>query len=412
MKEIDQTKQKRKARNSIALLHISVMLFGLSAVVGQFVDAPAGIIAWGRVVCSSAALLIFSLLLKSKLTLNSAKDYGIAVFTGVILAIHWTTFFQSIQSSSVAIGTITFSAFPLFLTFLEPIVFREKLRLQSVVSALFLLLGVVITVPSFSLENQTTWGIVWGLISALAYAVMSLSNRYLSRWYEARTICLYEQGTAAVVLLPALFVTHPQWTAQNVVGIAIIGLVCTAVGHSLYVAAQKNVTAHIGAGFGNHQHADQGDGVRPQHHRDVEAEAQHDSQPHPAESLVIVLFGAAVEQHIENGHGHRGDSLSKAQRNGVVLQSGGAQRQRAGNQVEGITGAQHHRHPAEQTKLGVAFAAADHQNADGDHRDQINGVKQGFYNCLHSSFSFALCCIGNGGKRRFAFALPPSYLMA
>ena len=38
----------------------------------------------------------------------------------------------------------------------------------------------------------------------------------------------------------------------------------------------------IGAGLGDHQHPDQRDGVRPQHHRDIKAEAQHDGEPHPA----------------------------------------------------------------------------------------------------------------------------------
>lgn len=243
MAEELKTRKSGNDRNSIVLLHLAVMLFGFSAVLGQFVSAPAVIIAGGRVIFSSITLLIFSLVTKASLKLRSKKDYGIALFTGVVLAVHWTTFFRSIQSSSVAIGTITFSAFPLFLTFLEPLVFHEKLKFRSVISALVLLLGVGITIPSFSLENETTIGIVWGLISALAYGVMSLSNRYLSGFYESRTICLYEQGTAAVVLLPALFLLQVQWTVENVVGIAAIGLVCTAIAHSLYVAAQRNVKA-------------------------------------------------------------------------------------------------------------------------------------------------------------------------
>lgn len=232
-----------KAGNSVALLHISVMLFGFAAVLGQFVEVSAVIIAGGRVVCSSVTLLIFSLVTKSDRKLGSKKDYGIAVLTGVVLAIHWTTFFQAIQSSSVAIGTITFSAFPLFLTFLEPLVFHEKLHFRSVISALVLLLGVGITIPAFSLENEITMGIVWGLISALAYAVMSLANRYLSGFYDSKTICLYEQGTAAVVLLPALFLIPVEWTVRSIAGIAAIGLICTALAHSLYVAAQRNVRA-------------------------------------------------------------------------------------------------------------------------------------------------------------------------
>lgn len=243
MTQHTKTSRRPQGTNSVLLLHLSVMLFGFSAVLGQFVDAPAAVIAGGRVVWSSAALLVFSLVQKSDLKLKSKKDCVVALAAGVVLAVHWTTFFQAIQSSSVAIGTITFSAFPLFLTFLEPLVFHEALRPRSVVTALFMLLGVGITVPSFSLENQVTGGILWGLVSALAYAVLSLANRYLSGRYQARTICLYEQGTAAVVLLPAMVFSRVTWSFQNFAGIAAIGLVCTALAHSLYVAAQRHVKA-------------------------------------------------------------------------------------------------------------------------------------------------------------------------
>lgn len=239
----EQSVQSEEYRKSLISLHIAVMLFGLSAVLGQFVTAPAVIVAGGRVICSSLLLFLLSIAGRASLKLKSRKDYGIAVFAGIILAVHWTTFFQAIQSSSVAIGTITFSTFPLFLTFLEPLLFREKLKVTSVLSAVVLLLGVFITIPEFSLENQITIGILWGMVSSLSYAVLSLANRYLSRSYAARTVCLYEQGTAAVVLLPAMFLVKTSWTTQNIFGIAAIGFICTAFAHSLYVAAQRKVKA-------------------------------------------------------------------------------------------------------------------------------------------------------------------------
>ena len=239
----EQLVQSEEYRKSLISLHIAVMLFGLSAVLGQFVTAPAVIVAGGRVICSSLLLFLLSIAGRASLKLKSRKDYGIAVFAGIILAVHWTTFFQAIQSSSVAIGTITFSTFPLFLTFLEPLLFREKLKVASVLSAAVLLLGVFITIPEFSLENQITIGILWGMVSSLSYAVLSLANRYLSRSYAARTVCLYEQGTAAVVLLPAMFLVKISWTTQNILGIAAIGFICTAFAHSLYVAAQRKVKA-------------------------------------------------------------------------------------------------------------------------------------------------------------------------
>lgn len=228
---------------NILCLHIAVMLFGLAGVVAQFVEVSAVMVALGRVVCSSALLLLIALVKKDSLRLASKKDVFFIILTGAVMAAHWTTFFQSIQVSTVAIGTITFSTFPLFLTFIEPVLFHEKIRRQSIISAVLLFIGVLITIPEFSMANNTTIGIIWGMICSLTYAVLTLANRYFSARYAARTICLYEQGSAALVLLPALFLVDTTWRVQDFAGVAFVGFVCTAFAHSLYVAAQKSVKA-------------------------------------------------------------------------------------------------------------------------------------------------------------------------
>lgn len=228
---------------NILYLHIAVMLFGLAGVAAQFVEIPAVLTALGRVICSSILLFLIAVFKKDRLSLNSKKDYGMIVLTGVVMAAHWTTFFQSIQVSTVAIGTITFSTFPLFLTFLEPLIFHERLRRQSIASAVVLFIGVLITIPEFSMANHTTIGIIWGMISSFTYAVLTLANRYFSARYAARTICLYEQGSAAIVLLPALFLVEASWRIQDIAGVAFVGFICTAFAHSLYISAQKSVRA-------------------------------------------------------------------------------------------------------------------------------------------------------------------------
>ncbi len=234
---------KHTFNKNILFLHIAVMLFGLSGVVAQFVKVSAVMVALGRVVCSSLLLFLIAVVKKDSLKLSSRKDYGLIVMTGIVMAVHWTTFFQSIQVSSVAIGTITFSTFPLFLTFIEPFVFHEKLKKQSIFTAAVLFIGVLITIPEFSMENNTTVGIIWGMLCSFTYSVMTLANRYFSARYAGRIICLYEQGTAAVVLLPALFIVKASWQAQDIAGVAFVGFICTAFAYSLYVSAQKNVRA-------------------------------------------------------------------------------------------------------------------------------------------------------------------------
>lgn len=230
-------------RRSLGALHLAVMLFGLSAVVGRWVTVPAVLVAAGRVVCSSVLLLGLCLAGRTPLKLHSRRDTLLALGAGVVLAVHWTAFFLSVQEASVAIGTLTYSTFPLFVTFLEPLIYKERLRLSGVGRAALLLAGVLITVPAFSLTDRTTLGIAWGMLSSLAYALLTLCNRRLSAGYPARVVCLYEQGTAALVLLPAFFLWQVHWSGADLAGVALIGFVCTALAHSLYVAAQKGVSA-------------------------------------------------------------------------------------------------------------------------------------------------------------------------
>lgn len=225
-------------------LHIAVMLFGLAGVIGKFVTVSAILTTFARVFFSFVFLLIVMLVKREKIVLNNRNDYYLIGFAGVVMAIHWFTFLQAIQMSSVAVGTITFSTFPLFVTFLEPLVYKEKLKLKNIVVAVIMFLGVLITVPEFTLKNQMTLAIIIGMFGSLSYAVLCLINRYFSKYYTGRTICLYEQGVASIVLLPSLFVVEINLTAIDFIALVFLGIVCTAIAHSIYISSLKKVKVH------------------------------------------------------------------------------------------------------------------------------------------------------------------------
>ena len=225
----------------IFVLHLAVMLFGLAGVIGKYVSLPAIIITFGRVFFSSLFLLILVLIKKEKIKLATKQDYILIIMAGVIMAIHWFTFLQTIQMSTVAIGTITFSTFPLFVTFLEPLIYKERLRVKDVIAAMIMFLGILITIPEFTLGNQITLAIIIGLIGSLSYAVLCLMNRYLSKQYSGRIICLYEQGVATIILFPALFIIKVMPTTVDLLAIVFLGIVCTAIAHSIYVSCLKKV---------------------------------------------------------------------------------------------------------------------------------------------------------------------------
>lgn len=239
-------------KKSILMLHLAVMLFGLSGVAAKFVGASSVMVTFGRSAVSACLLLIFLMAKKESLRLHGVRDALLLALAGLVLAVHWTTFFQSIKTASVAIGTITFSTYPLFLTFLEPLLFCETFRKRSLLYALLLLVGVFITIPRFSLSDSNTLGILWGMVSSLTYAALTLMNRTLSARYSGAKICLYQQATAAAALLPVVLIMGEVPSFMDIAGIAVIGAVCTALAFSLFVSAQRNIksqTAGIIAGM-------------------------------------------------------------------------------------------------------------------------------------------------------------------
>lgn len=228
-------------KKNLLFVHLAVLGFGMSGLFGKLVDQPAILIAWGRVVFSSLFLFILLKVSRQRFRLNGRRDYLLLIAAGLLLAVHWTTFMQSIQVSTVAVGTLTFSTYPLFVTFLEPYLYHEKLEREKVVCAVVMLAGVMLIVPEFHLGNAVTQGVLWGMAGSFTYAVLSLMNRSLSDRYTGTMIAFYEQGTAAVALLPAAVFLRPAFTEQDLLGLLILGVAFTAGAHSLFIAGLKSV---------------------------------------------------------------------------------------------------------------------------------------------------------------------------
>ena len=203
-------------KSSLVQLHIAVFLFGVSGLFGKFLTQPSIIIVLGRVFFSSIFLYIGLTITKENLKLKSRKDMLIIAFMGVILAIHWCTFFQGIKLSTVAIGLLTFSTFPIFVTFMEPFFFGEKLKKEDIILAFITFAGVMFVIPDFHMGNEMTVGAMYGILSSLSYAVLSLLNRKYAKEYKGMVIAFYEQLVSLTVLLPFFFIMEPVFTRKDI----------------------------------------------------------------------------------------------------------------------------------------------------------------------------------------------------
>lgn len=230
---------------SLIEIHFAVFLFGLSGLFGKVVDLPALMIVFGRVCFASIFLGSVLLYLKQNIKLDQRKDYLYMLLMGCLLAIHWVTFFQSIQMSTVAIGLLTFSTFPVFVTFLEPCFFREKIKIADIAVAGIAFLGIMLVVPRFELDNHITKGALWGIVSGFTYALLSMLNRRYARNYSGIVVAFYEQFISVIVLLPFFFVQQPLVKMNDLLLLLVLGILFTGIAHSLFINGLQNIKTQI-----------------------------------------------------------------------------------------------------------------------------------------------------------------------
>ena len=232
-------------KRSLIYLNMAVLLFGFAGLFAKWIDLPSLGITFGRVFFSSLSLGIFMLITQQSFRVENRRDLRLLIMSGAIMAIHWWTIFESIQLSTVAIGCITFSTFPLFVTFIEPALNHEKPKARNVILAVIILIGVIITVPEFSMDNNTFKGILVGMISPIAYTALTLMNKNFVSRYSGTFICFYEQAIATLFLLPFVIGLGLHPTLKDIGLLIVFGTLTTAFAHTLFITCLKDIPARL-----------------------------------------------------------------------------------------------------------------------------------------------------------------------
>ena len=231
-------------RPGLIEIHMAVVLFGFAGLFGKFLELSPVIIVFGRTFFAALTLSVLMVFTETYTRLN--KRDGVILFAqGVILAVHWMTFFYSIQISTVAVGLLAASTFPLFVTFMEPFFFRERLRFFDIVTATAVLGGLILMIPEFDFSNQITRGAFWGTLAGLSFAVLSLMNRKFATTYSAIQIAFSQNAVAALVLLPFLLTGHRLPDPGEIFLLGVLGVFCTAMAHVLFIRSLKIVKTQL-----------------------------------------------------------------------------------------------------------------------------------------------------------------------
>jgi len=195
---------------------------------------------WWRALLSLFILIVIIRWSKFNWSLKKIKDRKTLLLSGVLMAIHWVTYFYALQLSGIAIGMLSLFTYPVITAFLEPLFTKHKVNLIQVLLAIIICLGMYLILPEFSLENTKTQGILWGTLSALSYSLRNLVLKSSVNNVEAPVIMFYQMLVTTILLFPSLFFFPLDEVPSALPALLSLALFTTCLGHSLFIRSFKN----------------------------------------------------------------------------------------------------------------------------------------------------------------------------
>ncbi len=169
-------------------LHFIVFIWGFTAVLGALITLEAIPLVWYRMLLATGFVFLYLKIKKENLRF-SMKTLGGFALAGIIIALHWLTFFGAIKASNVSVTLAVISTGAFFTSLLEPLLYGRKIIWYEVFFGLLVMVGLYII---FNVEASYTLGIVLALISAFLSALFSVINGKFVLKHKASAISFYE----------------------------------------------------------------------------------------------------------------------------------------------------------------------------------------------------------------------------
>lgn len=229
------------------LLHLIIFMWGFTGILGKLIQLDAFYIVWHRVLIAFIALVIIMVALKVPLLIkNKIRLLQISII-GIVVGLHWLTFYLSIQLSTASLGILCLSTTTIHVAWLEPIVMKRKFSWVEMVLSLTVVFGIYFVSTDFSGNDYLALAL--GLTSALLAATFAVFNAKFVKDTSPANISLYEMG-AAVLFLSIVLLFQGRLTTElfemtlsDLLWLLFLGVLCTSFAFLATIEVVKKLGA-------------------------------------------------------------------------------------------------------------------------------------------------------------------------
>jgi drug/metabolite transporter (DMT)-like permease len=227
-------------------LHLIVFIWGFTAILGRLITLDALPLVWFRMLFAVVFIFVYIRIKKIPIAISKKVILKFLV-AGLIIALHWFTFFRAIKVSNVSITLACLSTGAFFTSLIEPIFFGKKIVWYEIFFGLIVVFGLSII---FNVEGHYTEGILLALTSAFLSASFAVINSKFVKEYDPTVISFYELSGGVLFFSVFLLFTNSfnaeffQLTTSDFVYLLILSSVCTAYAFIASTAVMKFLTPY------------------------------------------------------------------------------------------------------------------------------------------------------------------------
>ncbi|NLT14661.1 MAG: EamA family transporter [Clostridiales bacterium] len=218
----------------------ALIMFGSNGIIAKQIALGSYEIVLTRTLIGSVFLVLIFLLTKQKVTsLKNRTHVILVVCSGAAMGISWMFLYEAYAQMGVSIASLAYYCGPVLVMMLSPVLFREKLTWVKISGFLAVIIGMLLVNQSALMGGKASWGLVFGVLSAVMYAFMVVLNK------KAASVTGLENS---VIQLIASFMTVAVFVGLkegfnisiepgSVLPILVLGVINTGLGCYLYFSS-------------------------------------------------------------------------------------------------------------------------------------------------------------------------------
>ena len=238
-------------RRAFLQIHACVLLWGFTAILGKLITLPALPLVFWRMLLVTGALACVPRVWRGLRAMPARLRWAYAGI-GVLVSLHWLTFYGSIKLANASVGATCMALATVFTALIEPRLADRRFSWREVALGVAVLPGVALVVGGVPAGMRP--GIVVGTVSALFVALFGSLNKRLVDHADPLTMTALELGSgtlAMVALAPLMPLLFPVFAGdllvlpgvRDALLLLALAMACTLLPFALSLVALRHMSA-------------------------------------------------------------------------------------------------------------------------------------------------------------------------